>query len=384
MVRALVLADRVDAALAACRALARAGHVVGAAASDGGCPVLASRAVARRHVFPGPAAPQEAWTAALRHAVEENAYDVVLACSDVDVVRLLEAGPDTATVPALSRGLTVILDKGALAGLCAEAGVRYPRTHVPATPSDDAAVAAAASSDAVVKAARPAVLTSAGVVHMAGVATRGADARLGAMQRYRAAGLQPVVQEFVVGAKVQAAIVRRRGSTSARLTALVERAPAETTLRQLDSTSGLGGECIAALERVADAAGYEGLVQAEFLAAPSGPWLIDVNPRLWGGVSFAELIGLRITERAVLDALGLPAPPPPHEAVGRRYHHLARELTAVAKEPAALPAVVAGWSRRDVWDVPRATDPRPTALQIWQQARWRRLRAAARRGGQAR
>jgi hypothetical protein len=212
---------------------------------------------------------------------------------------------------------------------------------------------------------------------MAGIAAGRDEAELlAAIHRYRAAGLQPVVQDHVSGAKVQAAIIRRRGVTSCRLVALVERAPAETTLRQLDSSAALGGECVTALERIADKTGYEGLLQAEFIASTSGACLIDLNPRLWGGVSFAELVGLGIAERAVLDALGLPAPPMPPESVGRRYHHVARELTFVVRLPRALPSVVRQWSRRDVWDVPRSTDVRPLVLHLWQEGRPRLARVA--------
>lgn len=374
-VRVLVLGDRSEVALPACRALARAGHLVGVAVSVDGSPVLASRAVTWRHFFPARTASQDAWTAAARDAIERRGYELVLACNDIDVVRLLEARLDTPTVPAIAPVHAVILDKGALARLCGEAGVDYPPTTVPASPADDASVAAGAPGGSVVKAARPAMLTGQGVVHMAGIAAaRGAAGLLAAMQRYRAAGLQPVVQGYVGGQKVQAAIIRRGGLTSCRLAALVERAPAETTLRQLDSAQGLGGECVSALERVADAAGYQGLIQAEFLAAPSGACLIDLNPRLWGGLSFAELVGLRMAERAVADALGLPAPPMPEEVPGRRYHHVARELTFIARAPRTLRSVVGQWSRGDVWDVPRTTDLRPLVLHLWQQARRRRRR----------
>jgi hypothetical protein len=331
---------------------------------------------------PGREAPQDHWESTVRALIRRHGYDVVLASNDTDVVRLVAAQLDTPTVPSMSPAQAVILDKGALATLCARVGVRYPPTDVPSTPHDDELVAARASREAVVKAARPAVLTDGGVVHMGGIiAGMGADGALVAMRRFRGAGLQPVVQQRVSGAKVQAAIIRRAGATSCRVTALVERAPAETTLRQLDSAAGLGGACVAALERVADGAGYEGLLQAEFLASGSGSCLIDVNPRLWGGLSFAELVGLRMTERAVLDALGLPPPPLPPETVGRRYHHVARELGVIAAAPRELPSVLSRWSFRDAWDVPTLKDVRPTILHLWQQARGPRGRARPPRPG---
>jgi hypothetical protein len=368
----LVLADRVEVALPACRALARSGHVVGAATSTRNTPVLASRAVARGHLFPDRSAQQEVWRSALRAAVSQYAYDVVLACNDVDVVRLLATGHSIASVPSMSARQSVILDKGALAQVCADVGVAYPRTYVPDTSSDDAVVAATVPGRAVVKAARPAAVTSQGIVHMAGM-TGVSDPRavLSVMEQYRAAGLRPVVQQHVDGPKLHAALIRRADVTSCRLVAFVERGrPAEATLRQVDSSAGLGADCIAALECVADRVGYQGVLQAEFVTTASGGvCLIDVNPRLWGGLAFAELIGLRMTERAAYDAVSLPAPPMPAEAVGRRYHHAARELAFLARSPRELPSLVSQWSRGDVWDAPPFMDLRPHVMQCWQQAR---------------
>jgi hypothetical protein len=380
----LVLADRVEVALPACRALARNGHVVGVATSTRTSPVMASRTVAHRHHFPDRSAQQEVWSSALRAAVSQCGYDVVLACNDIDVVRLLATRSSIASVPSMSTLQAVILDKGMLAQVCADVGVGYPRTYIPSAPSDDTIVAATVPGRAVVKAARPAAVTSRGIVHMAGM-TAVSDPRavISAMERYRAAGLQPVVQEHVDGPKLQAAIIRRAGVTSCRLVALVERGtPAEATLRQLDSSEGLGANSIAALERVADGAGYQGILQAEFVATASGRvCLIDVNPRLWGGLSFAELIGLQMTERAVNDAVSLPAPPMPAEAAGRRYHHVARELAYLVRSPRELPSVVAQWSRDDVWDAPPFKDMRPHVVQCWRQARQssRRRRPAGKR-----
>jgi hypothetical protein len=368
----LVLADRVEVALPACRALARRGHVVGAATLTRTSPVLASRAVTYGHLFPDRNAPQETWTSALRAAVSQCAYDVVLAGNDVDVVRLLATGQSITSVPSMSALQAVILDKGALAQVCADAGVAYPRTYVPGACSEDAAVAATVPGRAVVKAATPAEVTSRGIVHMAGMtAASGPRAVLSAMERYRDAGLRPIVQERVDGPKLQAAIVRRARVTSCRLVALVELGtPAEATLRRLDSSAGLGAACIAALERVADKAGYQGVLQAEFVAMASGDvCLIDVNPRLWGGLSFAELTGLRMTERAVYDALARSAPPMPAEAAGGRYHHVARELAYLARSPRALPSVVSRWSPGDLWDAPRFNDVRPYLVHRWHWAR---------------
>ena len=367
----LVLADRIEVALPACRALRRGGHVVGAATSAGTPPVSMSKAVTHKHVFPGSSDPQEAWESALALAVSQRAYDLVLACNDVDVLRLTVMKPSVATVPSISSVQAVVLDKAALDQVCADVGVKYPRTYAPGTPSHDVTIATGGSARTVVKAATPAVMTDGGIVHIPGMTTA-SDPRavVSAMERYRAAGLRPILQEHVDGPKLQATIIRREGATLCRFVALVERGtPAEATLLQLDSSADIGGECIAALERVADRAGYAGILQAEFIATPVGVCLIDLNPRLWGGLAFAELVGLRMTERAAYDALGLSAPAIPREAPGRRYHHAARELAYLLRSPRDVRSVVSRWSRNDVWDVPPFNDMRPHIEQSFQQAR---------------
>jgi biotin carboxylase len=371
----LVLADRVEVALPACRALARSGHRVGAACSDRSCPVLVSRAVTCRHLFPGRGAPQDAWDAALDCAVAEGCYDVVIACNDIDVVRLTSSRHVGRRVPSISPSQARIQDKAALAQVCAELGIAYPLTIVPDLFAEHVARGSLARGSLIVKAARPAAATRQGVVHVAGMRVAGTpQALLAAVEQYRAAGLEPIVQERVEGPKIQAALIRRARTTTCRLVASVERAtPAEATLRQLDSRAGVGADCIRALELIMDHVDYEGLLQAEFVVHAAGvPYLIDLNPRLWGGLSFAELIGLRITERVVRDAVGLPAPPAPRETPGRRYHHVARELAYIARSPRDLPAVASQWSAQDVWDRPPVDDMGPHFARF-------RLRLPARR-----
>lgn len=361
----LVLADRFSVGLPACRALARAGIAVGAAASSPESPVLASRAVTWRHSLPPATAPQAEWAEALHGAITEIAYDVVIASSDMEVVRLLAAGAPVPTVPAITDALPILLDKGSLTTLCTDAGVNYPVTWDGASFPGASGVPAIGPEGLTVKAALPAAVTDMGVVHRGGaLRVRNEDELAAAIERYASAGLRPIAQETIRGAKIQAAIIRRRGRTTGHVVAVVERGPADTTLRQIDSRTGDGRSCIVALERVADAARYEGVLQAEFIATRSRDvYLIDLNPRLWGGLSFTELIGLRMTERVVDDALGRPPLPMPPERPGRRYHHVGRELATIARAPREIPRVLGAWSPRDVWDVPPLRDLAPHVRQ---------------------
>jgi hypothetical protein len=107
------------------------------------------------------------------------------------------------------------------------------------------------------------------------------------------------------------------------------------------------------------------LLGAEFYRTVSGRLcVIDVNPRLGGSLAFAELLGHKLTERAVSDVLQLDPAPMLDEVAGRRYHHLVRELRWLSARPRAIASVLATASPRDIWDTPSLTDPLPELLRL--------------------
>jgi biotin carboxylase len=191
-----------------------------------------------------------------------------------------------------------------------------------------------------------------------------------ALGSIRRRGVDPVVQECLDGEKLQAVIIRREGSTSFRMAFRVRREHppqrgAEAMLERLRTTAGDGADLTSALERLADAVDYQGLLQAEFYRTASGRlYVIDVNPRLWGSMAFAELLGLGVTERVVRDALGCDPLSVPQESTDRRYHHLAREFRWSRAQPGGFASVLATSSPRDVWDLPSLTDPLPELLRL--------------------
>lgn len=364
--RVLVLGDRPEVALWVCRSLARAGHVVGVGTSHRAALSARTRAASHHHLLAGPDAAAGGWAGIVAAVVDQQAYDVVLATSDADVARLADLPSSVVRSPVIGERQAALLDKARLASVCRSVSVSYPRTLVPSAESEDEALAMEVDGPAVVKASRPAVLFPGGVSHLQGahVVHNSADAAA-AMTHYRRAGLDPILQERVIGAKLQGVIIRRSGQTTCRFVVAVERemppaGGAETTLRQLASDSGVGAEVVTSLERVADETSYEGILQAEFLLSPTGRlWLVDANPRLWGSVAFAELVGLRMAERVARDALGHPAPALPPERPGRRYHHVFREARYARARPREAWALVRSWSGGDVRELPSVADPGP-------------------------
>jgi hypothetical protein len=375
--RVLVLDATARASLAACRALGRAGHEVGAAGHTPTSLVTRSRFTARYHQIPGPSATQESFRNSVRSLIAAHGYEVLVVVDDITLARLAPVSLPVPTFPALGPGFERLTDKIGLEALCNDAGVAYPRTFVPADEDEVEDLVDRVGLPVVIKAARSAIArddqrlgSDAGVRHHEG-ATIVDDpaAALAAFTAFRRDGLDPILQEFVHRReKINLSIMRRGGRSEMRFTYRVLRdvpltggiAMAAETIRP---TEGVGAEAVTALERICDAAGYDGLANGEFCRAPDGRlYLIEVNPRLWGSTWFAERLGQRVVERGVRLALGLPALPETPYPAGRRFHHLAGELRWLRLqgprvEPLReLARTVRPW---DVFDGDLLSDPRP-------------------------
>lgn len=370
--RVLVFGERASVALTACRALGAAGYEVGVASWRKVEEAGVSRFSKRYYRVPPLHEAVDEWTDAVRSIVLVDGYDVAVATTDAAVARLPDLHLAVPTCPQISARHGGLIDKALLGNLCRQASVGYPRTERPSTAADDEAVAGRVQSPMVIKAARSALVASdrvivapgAMVVHDPGTAMR-------ALTSLRQRDVDPIVQEYLAGDKFQAVIIRRAGTTSCRLAfqVLREFPPAggsETALSGLDTVGGTGAEMVDLLERLADAAGYEGLLQAEFIKSSDDQRVrvIDVNPRLWGSLRFAELLRFRMTERAIRDALGLAPLRPPPDPANRRYHHLARELRWLRARKRVPRGYLSTFSLRDVWDIPSLTDPMPDLLRF--------------------
>lgn len=331
--RVLVLDASERAALAACRALGRAGHEIGAA-SSGSTLAGYSRYTTRSHVIPDADAREESFLNALNALVSGYGYEVLVVVDDATLARLRRIPVPIPTFPLLGAGFDRLTDKITLVDLCRDAGVAYPTTFATASEADLDDAIAAVGLPIVVKAARSAIATSTGVHRHEGAAVAGDRAgALAAIAEFRVEGLTPILQEFVQRReKINLSIIRRGGRSEVRFTYRVLRdvpltggiAMAVETIRP---DTGIGADAVAALERICDAAGYDGLANGEFCRAPDGRlYLIEVNPRLWGSTWFAERLGQRVAERGVRLALGLPVLPEVPYPPGRRFHHVAGEL----------------------------------------------------------
>lgn len=360
----LVLDAQTRQGLAACRALGRAGFAVGAASTDPQALSRASRHVERFHHLDSSL--DAASTVAATHG-----YAAVVALEDPTVMALRAAPPPVPTVPSLGHPIELLVDKIRLAETARAADVAYPET-VSLSPQGAAFSAIARlGSPVVVKASRSSNVVDGAATHRSGARFAYDVDQVEAAARWiRDGGLEPVAQRCIEsGLTVDVVLVRNGGVSEVALTYRVLRAIPLTggiavALETVGSDDARAARAVAALERLLDVAGYEGVANAEFCVGHDGSLtLVEVNARLWASLWFAEQLGQRVTERCVRRVVGWPSLPiAPAVPAGRRYHNLAGELSWIQRHNRRLQplqTVIGNIRPWDVFDYVDLGDPLP-------------------------
>jgi hypothetical protein len=203
----------------------------------------------------------------MRDVVRRRRCQAVVAVSDSTIAQLRRLTLDVPTIPRMDAALDRILDKVDLSASCAAAGVGYPPTWLA-----DAPPPGNAGWPRIVKPRRTAEVRPGHVVGRTGAfVVEDAAQERAAIAALLAEDLEPIIQVRVDRTHgISVAIVRHRGRTSFRVAyrVLLESPPRggqAASIVGIDSHRGIGARAIEAAERVCDAAGFEGLANAQLV-----------------------------------------------------------------------------------------------------------------------
>lgn len=353
-------------AVAVCRGLGRHGIEVGVAGHDPSTDYAAhSRHVARYHRVPDRTAAAAPYEEALHGIVEKHGYVAIVSCHDATLARLASIDLPAPTLSVLDTAWHTVQDKAALGELCERIGVAYPTTERIENVDDLPGIFERLGAPVFVKSAQSAVAFSDLVPFQRGavfaetvVQAQDAAARL-------LENRLPVIAQARIAhaGKLNAVVLRHDGRSELRYAhrVLIEHPRSGgigITLETIDPSRGDGAEAIGILEAICEQVGFEGIVQAEFYRGHDGKlYVVDVNPRLWGSIWFAERMGLRVVERCIRAALGLTRLEKFSYPVGRRFHVLNSEIRWVQAHPDRRKAAIELVRATRPWDIFEYVDP---------------------------
>lgn len=291
--RVLVVTDESSrGALAATRALGRAGWLVGVACS-GRRPLAGTSRYARHTYLIAPPNRSEAMVRDINAAVQRMRYELVLPAGD-DWLLSLSFRRDqlTAALPYAPHDVIVrALDKHQLAQVAEHVGLQVPHT-VLATPD----AVAAWKGPGVVKPATHWLPGRRARTRMEAVVT--ADPGTLAMRaaEIREAGGRPLLQQVVQGSLMALTVLRARGRAIAYVQQQADRIwPSQGGPTAAGKTVPVDPGLAAGADRLLDALGWCGLAQLQYLLTDCGvPHLIDLNGRLYGSLQLAIAAGVNL------------------------------------------------------------------------------------------
>lgn len=335
--------------LAAVRDLGRAGVSV-VAVGRAHAPGRLSRYAARRAWAPDPAVQPLAHRAAVRAALGGDTGTVVYPGTELSLDACLE--PDQGAGEALQlaysqpASLALLRDKVLMAKCAREAGLTAPETLYDGPLSG--LLAAGLRLPYVVKQARP---TATDVPTSVVLQPDQLDALVeGAPGESRV-----VAQQLLEGPLMSIAVVldaqgRVRAEFHQRSTRLWP-AGAGSSSRAV----GVAPESAVtqAVVSFLELAGYDGLAQLDYVAAPQGPVVLDVNPRFYGSMPLAAASGVNLPMTWHNSVCGSPYSPPVAYRAGVSFRWLEADLSDVrhgdrrALRAVPRPRVGAVWQLRD-------------------------------------
>lgn len=327
-------------AVAAVRALARAGWTVGVASPGRVGLAAASRRCSARHDVPAAHRDIDAFITAVSAAVRGGGYEVVFGAGEAEVMALSCRRQEVAAVvPYADHGVVQrALDKADLEAVAVEAGFALPPGLALDAIRDP-------SAPVVVKARRHAAPERRGAPPRIDTnVVLGAAAARRRVAEIEADGADPIVQPFLAGDLVAYAAVADRTSRivvdSMQVAEQIwpRHAGASCRARTVDVDEAIA----AAAQRLFTALGWLGLAELQFIVPADGtPRLIDFNGRFYGSLALAVAAGANLPAAWASLATGRESSPARAQP-GVRYQWLEADLRLAVSEPAGRRATAVG------------------------------------------
>lgn len=325
---ALVTDVHIAAAVAGVRGLGRTGLDVAGLAPRRWAAGLWSRYCAARAIGPDSVIDPDGFIDAVRNVIERHGRLVVYPGQDEALNALMASAPGMPPEAVLPypgpEPLAALRDKGRLADLAADAGLATPST-LASGPAGEL-LSADLPDGAVVKPSQP-----------GGAFT---DVRLTESRddlRSLLATVPPdegvVLQERLSGRLMAVSVVvDRDGALARRFQQLSLRTwPPDAGISSLAVSVEPDEALVESCRALLAAAGYWGLAQLQFLDAPSGRRLIDVNTRFYGSLALALAAGVNLPAAWHAVALEQPAGTPEPYRAGVSYRWLEADLMAATR-----------------------------------------------------
>ncbi len=333
--RALVIDRRAVMGTEICRILGRRGFAVDVA-GERLSPAFHSRWCARKFISPGMRA-KKTFLRFIEAVVETNHYEGIFVCNEEVLECLLDLPrgvPWRGLLLSTTDSLRTALSRKAVGKLAAEIGLDTPRTIVPPSDNELAALAAGLGFPLVVKGDRGEAGNHVRLV-------RSASGLLSAYREIaeleRGSGERPVLQEFIRGPAYSVGGLFDGGRPlrvcAHRKIVGVPPLGGLTAKGRTESAPGL----LEAAFQIFRALRYTGLGHAEFIRDADGRFrFLEVNPRVWGTFAISDYAGVDLFGAYLDLAKGRAVEPNLEFREGVVFHRILREARLLRRRPAAL------------------------------------------------
>ena len=335
--RALIIDQHTRYPVELCRALARQGYLVDIFAEPTS-PILRSRFCHRRFLSP-PWHAGELFLRKLQDIVEEGAYDAIYLCSEEILATILPLVGSSDRWKALPltepASLKIALSKNAALQLAADAGVPVPRTVISTGEREVESLGQELGFPLIVKGERGVAAQNVRIVRTRGeLLPRYREVE----KREREYGGRPALQEFIPGPKYVVGGLFHSGKplrVCAHRKVLMN--PPEGGVMVKGVTERPPGLLENAF-KVFAALQYTGLGDMDFIRdVRDGQFkFLEINPRVWAGIGFAQYAGVDFYTPYRDLARGVPVRPDLQYREGVRYHRFWGEVRLLLNRPSRI------------------------------------------------